>query len=112
MIGIDGSEAADGSDWFCYHATSPSIFPVGFCEINTIELTPPRGMCIFIKILHQQYCLKYFSELNEDYKCVYFPPQLKVSWKFVCKRTDLHLSVAWVCFLSPALFQPVVVQLN
>ncbi|XP_029456527.1 MBT domain-containing protein 1 isoform X3 [Rhinatrema bivittatum] len=43
MIGIDGSEAADGSDWFCYHATSPSIFPVGFCEINKIELTPPRG---------------------------------------------------------------------
>ncbi|XP_030143426.1 MBT domain-containing protein 1 isoform X10 [Taeniopygia guttata] len=43
MIGIDGSEAADGSDWFCYHATSPSIFPVGFCEINMIELTPPRG---------------------------------------------------------------------
>ncbi|KAF3699675.1 MBT domain-containing protein 1 [Channa argus] len=43
MIGIDGSEAADGSDWFCYHCTSPSIFPVGFCEINNIELTPPRG---------------------------------------------------------------------
>ncbi|XP_012827090.1 MBT domain-containing protein 1 isoform X2 [Xenopus tropicalis] len=43
MIGIDGSEAADGSDWFCYHASSPSIFPVGFCEINKIELTPPRG---------------------------------------------------------------------
>ncbi|KAK2832904.1 hypothetical protein Q5P01_016793 [Channa striata] len=43
MIGIDGSEAADGSDWFCYHCTSPSIFPVGFCEINSIELTPPRG---------------------------------------------------------------------
>uniref|UniRef100_A0AAY4A3I1 FCS-type domain-containing protein n=1 Tax=Denticeps clupeoides TaxID=299321 RepID=A0AAY4A3I1_9TELE len=43
MIGIDGSEAADGSDWFCYHSTSPSIFPAGFCEINEIELTPPRG---------------------------------------------------------------------
>uniref|UniRef100_A0A3Q0QWJ3 Mbt domain containing 1 n=1 Tax=Amphilophus citrinellus TaxID=61819 RepID=A0A3Q0QWJ3_AMPCI len=43
MIGIDGSEAADGSDWFCYHSTSPSIFPAGFCEINKIELTPPRG---------------------------------------------------------------------
>ncbi|CAI5682771.1 unnamed protein product [Oreochromis niloticus] len=43
MIGIDGSEAVDGSDWFCYHGTSPSIFPVGFCEINNIELTPPRG---------------------------------------------------------------------
>ena len=43
MIGIDGSTADDGSDWFCYHATSPCIFPVGFCEINNIELTPPRG---------------------------------------------------------------------
>uniref|UniRef100_G3PR84 Mbt domain containing 1 n=1 Tax=Gasterosteus aculeatus aculeatus TaxID=481459 RepID=G3PR84_GASAC len=43
MIGIDGSEAVDGSDWFCYHGTSPSIYPVGFCEINEIELTPPRG---------------------------------------------------------------------
>ncbi|KAM3597962.1 uncharacterized protein V6R79_011753 [Siganus canaliculatus] len=43
MIGIDGSEAADGSDWFCYHAASPSIFPSGFCHINDIELTPPRG---------------------------------------------------------------------
>uniref|UniRef100_A0A8C7JAW6 Mbt domain containing 1 n=1 Tax=Oncorhynchus kisutch TaxID=8019 RepID=A0A8C7JAW6_ONCKI len=43
MIAIDGSEAADGSDWFCYHSTSPSIFPAGFCGINNIELTPPRG---------------------------------------------------------------------
>lgn len=43
MVGIDGSEAADGSDWFCYHASSPSIFPSGFCEINNIDLTPPRG---------------------------------------------------------------------
>uniref|UniRef100_A0A1A7XW07 Mbt domain containing 1 n=1 Tax=Iconisemion striatum TaxID=60296 RepID=A0A1A7XW07_9TELE len=43
MIGIDGSEAVDGSDWFCYHSTSPSIFPAGFCEINSIELTPPKG---------------------------------------------------------------------
>ncbi|XP_076027578.1 MBT domain-containing protein 1-like isoform X2 [Genypterus blacodes] len=43
MIGIDGSEAADGSDWFCYHSTSPSVFPAGFCEINHIDLTPPRG---------------------------------------------------------------------
>ncbi|ELT89486.1 hypothetical protein CAPTEDRAFT_108770, partial [Capitella teleta] len=43
MIGIDGSMAADGSDWFCYHSTSPCIFPVGFCELNQIVLTPPRG---------------------------------------------------------------------
>ncbi|XP_035231166.1 MBT domain-containing protein 1-like [Stegodyphus dumicola] len=43
MIGIDGMMAANGSDWFCYHASSPCIFPVGFCESNGIELTPPRG---------------------------------------------------------------------
>ncbi|XP_072348109.1 lethal(3)malignant brain tumor-like protein 2 isoform X2 [Scyliorhinus torazame] len=43
MIGIDGCEAADGTDWFCYHASSCCIFPVGFCQKNDIELTPPRG---------------------------------------------------------------------
>src|ERR1700722_17541481 len=43
MIGIDGMMAADGSDWFCSHATSPCIFPAGFCKLNALELTPPRG---------------------------------------------------------------------
>lgn len=43
MIGIDGSEAAYGSDWFCYHACSNSIFPVGFCKKNQIALTLPQG---------------------------------------------------------------------
>ena len=43
MIGIDGSIAQNGTDWFCYHATSPCIFPVGFCEVNGLSLTPPRG---------------------------------------------------------------------
>lgn len=43
MIGIDGSIAQNGTDWFCYHATSPCIFPVGFCEVNGLTLTPPRG---------------------------------------------------------------------
>nr|XP_006815581.1 PREDICTED: MBT domain-containing protein 1-like [Saccoglossus kowalevskii] len=43
MIGIDGSMAVDGSDWFCYHATSPCVFPAGFCELNSIDLTPPRN---------------------------------------------------------------------
>ncbi|KAL0992461.1 hypothetical protein UPYG_G00093620 [Umbra pygmaea] len=57
MIGIDGSEAADGSDWFCYHSTSPSIFPAGFCEINTIELTPPRG--------HTKLPFRWFDYLRE-----------------------------------------------
>ncbi|XP_069130374.1 MBT domain-containing protein 1-like isoform X1 [Argopecten irradians] len=43
MIGIDGSMAQNGSDWFCYHTSSPCIFPVGFCEVNGLDLTPPRG---------------------------------------------------------------------
>ncbi|XP_070197617.1 MBT domain-containing protein 1-like isoform X1 [Littorina saxatilis] len=44
MIGIDGSPTLEiGSDWFCYHSTSPCIFPVGFCEINNIDLSPPKG---------------------------------------------------------------------
>lgn len=43
MIGIDGMMAANGADCFCYHASSPCIFPVGFCEEHNITLTPPRG---------------------------------------------------------------------
>ncbi|XP_069510535.1 lethal(3)malignant brain tumor-like protein 2 isoform X2 [Ambystoma mexicanum] len=43
MIGIDGADLADGSDWFCYHAACHSIFPVGFCEKNNIQLMPPKG---------------------------------------------------------------------
>uniref|UniRef100_A0A2P2I2R2 Polycomb protein Sfmbt-like n=1 Tax=Hirondellea gigas TaxID=1518452 RepID=A0A2P2I2R2_9CRUS len=44
MIRIDSYESDNtGSDWFCYHATSPSIFPAGFCQINNIQLTPPKG---------------------------------------------------------------------
>ncbi|XP_068096309.1 lethal(3)malignant brain tumor-like protein 2 [Hyperolius riggenbachi] len=43
MVAMDSSLSTDGSDWFCYHATSNSIFPVGFCEKNNIELTPPKG---------------------------------------------------------------------
>ena len=44
MIRIDGYENdATGSDWFCYHASSPLIFPAGFCERNKIELKPPTG---------------------------------------------------------------------
>lgn len=39
MIRIDGYEADEtNSDWFCYHATSPLIFPPGFCEKNHITL--------------------------------------------------------------------------
>jgi hypothetical protein len=44
MIRIDSyDEDASGSDWFCYHASSPCIFPAGFCDVNSIPLTPPKG---------------------------------------------------------------------
>ncbi|XP_055839360.1 polycomb protein Sfmbt-like isoform X2 [Episyrphus balteatus] len=44
MIRIDSYQPdATGSDWFCYHEKSPSIFPVGFCEAHAIGLTPPNG---------------------------------------------------------------------
>lgn len=43
MIAIDGMSQSDGSDWFCYHATSPCIFPAGFCQLNSLDLTVPPG---------------------------------------------------------------------
>uniref|UniRef100_A0A8C6SM60 L3MBTL histone methyl-lysine binding protein 2 n=1 Tax=Neogobius melanostomus TaxID=47308 RepID=A0A8C6SM60_9GOBI len=43
MVGIDGSVLADGSDWFCYHASSHAILPIGFCEKNGIPLKVPHG---------------------------------------------------------------------
>jgi hypothetical protein len=39
MIRIDGYEKdPTGGDWFCYHSSSPFIFPPGFCERNNIKL--------------------------------------------------------------------------
>ena len=44
MVRIDGYENdATGSDWFCYHQSSPLIFPPGFSERNNLELKPPTG---------------------------------------------------------------------
>lgn len=43
MVGIDGVEIGDGSDWFCYHASSHAILPVGFCDKQNIPLTLPPG---------------------------------------------------------------------
>lgn len=36
-------ENSNNLEFFCYHCTSPDIFPVGFCEINSIPLTPPKN---------------------------------------------------------------------
>ncbi|CAG7831910.1 unnamed protein product [Allacma fusca] len=35
------SDANHGNNRFCYHVTSPLIFPCGFCKENNIELQPP-----------------------------------------------------------------------
>jgi len=44
MIRIDGYETdPTGGDWFCYHSSSPLIFPPGFCERNHIKLKVPAG---------------------------------------------------------------------
>lgn len=43
MIGIDGSMCPAGSDWFCYHASSPYIFPTGYCKANNLDLSTPKG---------------------------------------------------------------------
>ncbi len=43
MLSIDGSSVEDGSDWFCYHSSSRLIFPINFCKINQIPLSPPIG---------------------------------------------------------------------
>jgi hypothetical protein len=40
MIRIDG---AGENDMFCYHRSSPSIFPPGFCQKNNLKLHPPYG---------------------------------------------------------------------
>lgn len=42
MIRIDGYETdPPGEDWFCYHSSSPLIFPPGFCKQNSIQLKAP-----------------------------------------------------------------------
>ncbi|KAI3365530.1 hypothetical protein L3Q82_010615, partial [Scortum barcoo] len=43
MVGIDGTVSDNGSDWFCYHASSHAILPVDFCKKNNIPLTVPQG---------------------------------------------------------------------
>merc|ERR1719397_2279823 len=44
MIRMDGYESdPTGGDWFCYHGSSPFVFPPGFCDRNNIKLKAPAG---------------------------------------------------------------------
>ncbi|XP_043943060.1 lethal(3)malignant brain tumor-like protein 2 [Protopterus annectens] len=53
MISVESVESSDGSECFCYHASSPYIFPAEFCQTHHIELMPPKG-----KTLENIYLLK------------------------------------------------------
>lgn len=44
MVRIDSYDVKDtGFDWFCYHISSNSVFPCGFCRGNGVTLVPPTG---------------------------------------------------------------------
>eukprot|EP00092_Neocalanus_flemingeri_P099427 GFUD01126832.1.p1 GENE.GFUD01126832.1~~GFUD01126832.1.p1 ORF type:complete len:765 (+),score=246.27 GFUD01126832.1:56-2350(+) len=44
MICMDGYQTdPTGGDWFCYHGSSPFVFPPGFCDRNKIKLKVPAG---------------------------------------------------------------------
>lgn len=61
MIRIDGFEVADDSDMFCYHSSSSSIYPAGFCQKNSIQLQKPSGYT-------SRFNWKtYLSETNSEY---------------------------------------------
>lgn len=42
MISIDFYNSLP-KDWFCYHCTSASIMPAGFCKAHGIDLKPPQN---------------------------------------------------------------------
>ncbi|XP_071951867.1 uncharacterized protein [Antedon mediterranea] len=43
MVEIDSMGDAPKKEPFCYHRSSASILPVGFCDYHKIELVPPQG---------------------------------------------------------------------
>ncbi|VVC42005.1 Hypothetical protein CINCED_3A016132 [Cinara cedri] len=45
MISIDFYNSTP-KDWFCYHCTSASIMPAGFCKAHDINLKPPQNYTI------------------------------------------------------------------
>jgi len=62
MIDFDGSvvnnpvgadSPAKCSYLFCYHATSPYIFPAGFCKKNGLTLSVPKGdFCLVTLVIY------------------------------------------------------------
>lgn len=71
MIGIDGMMEESGADWFCYHSTSPTIFPAGFCELNDIALTPPKGRQATTRFEFTISCI-YGRPISDVFLCIFF----------------------------------------
>lgn len=69
MIRVDfwNDQNPSTDDWFCYHMTSPCIFPAGFCAANDIPLTPPKD--------YNKATFDWNRYLQET-GCVAAPPQL------------------------------------
>lgn len=63
----DDETSVEGSDWFCYHMSSPYIFAPGFCSAHGISLTPPKGYT-HASFTWEQYCC--------DTSSVPAPPEL------------------------------------
>ena len=57
MIRMDGYETdPSGGDWFCYHGSSPFLFPPGFCERNNIKLKPPGELQSIMHVKQNDSC--------------------------------------------------------
>lgn len=80
MVGIDGTISNNGSDWFCYHASSHAILPINFCKKNNIPLTVPPGM--FFLFLSLQVNLSAGAEMLHHI----FPVALCISWQVTMLR--------------------------
>jgi len=59
MVDFNGSNNSAGAHsphessnyLFCYHASSPYIFPIRFCEKNGIKLSTPKGDYLLIEVV-------------------------------------------------------------
>ncbi|XP_041829826.1 lethal(3)malignant brain tumor-like protein 2 isoform X3 [Melanotaenia boesemani] len=83
MVGIDGTISNNGSDWFCYHASSHAILPINFCERNNIPLTVPQGWDLqtftWKKYLEETKAKAAPAQLfNADYPGHGFSPNMKL----------------------------------
>ena len=69
MIRVDfwNDQNPSSDDCFCYHMSSPCIFPAGFCASNGIPLTPPKD--------YDKASFDWNRYLQET-GCVAAPPQL------------------------------------